>query len=388
MKRILSAALALIFTLLGTFAALPASAKAQTRYSAPPGYNNNDYQKLVTFLEQKDGSGVKNGKKLNSGYSPTNPSTWTGITWYSGMVSGIEAVGKGLAGPLDLSGCGYLQNLECGDNDITSLNVSDCGGLSYLSCYDNRLTSLTAARCYSLGMVFCGGNKLTSLSFPNSTDLYWLSCMENELTSLDLRPNFMLLELYCYENKLTSINLSACTQLQRINCGVNRLTALNVSNCPELDILSCENNRIKSLDLTGNPKIFYNKVTAEGNGTVALTNGPGDTANRALAQADSGASFLGWYNENGVLLSNYVELSPSGGNTRVTALFSGGSLNIRGDANKDGTIDTTDALYVLRAALGITGNANALLSSCDMDGNGRIDTTDALMILRLALNIG
>ncbi|MBR6109080.1 MAG: leucine-rich repeat domain-containing protein [Clostridia bacterium] len=387
MKRILSAALALIFALLGTFAALPASAKTQTRYSAPPGYNNNDYQKLVAFLEQKDGSGVKNGKKLNSGYSPTDPSTWTGITWYGGMVSSIEAVGKGLVGPLDLSGCSYLQNLECGDNGITSLNVSDCHGLSFLSCYDNLMTGLMAARYYSLGMVLCGGNKLTSISFPDSTDLYRLSCMENELTSLDLRPNFMLLELYCYENKLTSIDVSACTQLETLNCGMNRLTSLNVSNCPRLDSLSCESNRIKSLDLSRNPLLFFDSVTAEGNGTIAITNIGGYTANRPLAQADSGASFLGWYSESGTFLSSYVDLYPES-ETRVIALFTGGSISIRGDANHDGRVDTEDALIVLRAAMGISGDADSLISNCDMDGNGRLDTTDALMILRLALGIG
>jgi hypothetical protein len=58
-----------------------------------------------------------------------------------------------------------------------------------------------------------------------------------------------------------------------------------------------------------------------------------------------------------------------------------------GDADKNGVIDTADALLVLRAALGIDGDPAALLTVCDMDGNGIIDTTDALLILRLALGI-
>lgn len=59
-----------------------------------------------------------------------------------------------------------------------------------------------------------------------------------------------------------------------------------------------------------------------------------------------------------------------------------------GDADGNGYIDTTDALYVLRAALGITDNAAELIGCCDMDNNGVLDTTDALLVLRRALNIG
>lgn len=58
-----------------------------------------------------------------------------------------------------------------------------------------------------------------------------------------------------------------------------------------------------------------------------------------------------------------------------------------GDADGNFYVDTVDALEVLRCALGISGNAEALLGNCDMDQNGSIDTTDALLILRLALNI-
>ena len=57
-----------------------------------------------------------------------------------------------------------------------------------------------------------------------------------------------------------------------------------------------------------------------------------------------------------------------------------------GDANCDGKVDTEDALIVLRAALGIEGDPEALVESCDMNGDGVIDTVDALLVLRLALN--
>ncbi|MBQ1520019.1 MAG: dockerin type I repeat-containing protein, partial [Clostridia bacterium] len=63
------------------------------------------------------------------------------------------------------------------------------------------------------------------------------------------------------------------------------------------------------------------------------------------------------------------------------------STLLPGDADRNGAVDTTDALLILRCALGIMGSESYYMMNCDMDGNGAIDTTDALMILRMALGI-
>ena len=55
---------------------MPLSSLADgTRYPTPDGYNDNDYQKLVTFLELVDENGVKNGEKLSGSYDPQDPAT-------------------------------------------------------------------------------------------------------------------------------------------------------------------------------------------------------------------------------------------------------------------------------------------------------------------------
>ena len=58
-----------------------------------------------------------------------------------------------------------------------------------------------------------------------------------------------------------------------------------------------------------------------------------------------------------------------------------------GDANRDGSITTEDALLVLRHALNISMLPEDGLYIVDMDGDGSITTVDALVILRMALNI-
>ncbi|MBQ1519918.1 MAG: dockerin type I repeat-containing protein, partial [Clostridia bacterium] len=58
-----------------------------------------------------------------------------------------------------------------------------------------------------------------------------------------------------------------------------------------------------------------------------------------------------------------------------------------GDVNGDGAVDSSDALLLLRASMGLAELDEAQLSAGDMNGDGAADTTDALLILRLALGL-
>lgn len=59
-----------------------------------------------------------------------------------------------------------------------------------------------------------------------------------------------------------------------------------------------------------------------------------------------------------------------------------------GDVNMDGRIDASDALLVLRAAMGTFTLDESVLPLADVDGDGVITAGDALMILRLAMGLG
>ncbi len=56
-----------------------------------------------------------------------------------------------------------------------------------------------------------------------------------------------------------------------------------------------------------------------------------------------------------------------------------------GDTNGDGKIRASDALQVLRAAVGLPGPC--ILRICDVDGSGRITATDALIVLKTAVGL-
>jgi len=56
-----------------------------------------------------------------------------------------------------------------------------------------------------------------------------------------------------------------------------------------------------------------------------------------------------------------------------------------GDANEDGSIDSTDARLVLQFAVRKIDPATVNLDMADVDGNGRVDSTDARLILQYAV---
>ena len=153
---------------------------------------------------------------------------------------------------LDLSGCTALTELSCGSNQLTSLDVNNCTFLAHLYCSINKLTSLNLSNCTVLTILSCGGNQLTSLDVSSCTELTTLSCPNNQLTSLDVSNCTELTTLECSNNQLTSLDVSSCTELTTLSCSNNQLTSLDVSNCTRLYRLSCYDNKLTSLNLSKN----------------------------------------------------------------------------------------------------------------------------------------
>ena len=416
---------------------MPLSSLADgTRYPTPDGYNDNDYQKLVTFLELVDENGVKNGEKLSESYDPQDPATWKGTEWVYGRINEIYferyAYNEKCVGKLDVSDCTMLERLWCDGNQITELDVSNCTALEQLICYSNQLTELdvrsnTALKrlacgndmipfscnnpitalyvgqntalerldctsnqlaeldvsgCTALTHLSCGGNQLTSLDVSkntaleylgcgynqltsldvsNNTALEWLFCAGNQLTELDVSKNTALEYLRCYGNQLEALNVSGCTALTELNCGpiyeynpnviiysnqlttldvssctaltelycgYNQLTSLDVSNNTALTQLNCRNNQLTSLNLEANNSIAVDRVGTVGDGFIGanLNYVLSEPFNCVYAKPKSGSTFVGWYDENDVLLSSETEFDISSIDNKVfIAKFEEGS---------------------------------------------------------------
>ncbi len=157
-----------------------------------------------------------------------------------------------------LFNCVNLQYLDCGPNEITSLEpLSNCVNLQYLDCCYNNITSLEPlSNCVKLQYLDCGSNEITSVEpLSNCVNLQHLDCGHNKITSLEPLSNRVnLIELVSYSNKITSLEpLSNCINLLNLYCDNNDLTSLEpLSNCINLKILNFFNNKITSLEPLSN----------------------------------------------------------------------------------------------------------------------------------------
>ncbi|WP_299369278.1 hypothetical protein [uncultured Porphyromonas sp.] len=145
---------------------------------------------------------------------------------------------------------GDVTELDCSDNQLTSLDVSKNTSLTDLDCFNNQLMSLDVSKNTALTTLYCFDNQLTSLNVSKNRALTTLSCGGNQLTSLDLSKNTALTELNCPDNQLTSLDVSKNTALESLECSINQLTSLNISGCARLDALYCFSNCINGEAMT------------------------------------------------------------------------------------------------------------------------------------------
>ena len=418
-----------------------------TRYATPDGYNDHDYQKMVAFFEQTDENGVRNGEKLSEDYDPTDPGTWweadgseIGVEWtvdddeYRICEIRIGSSSLGMMGNLDVSGCTGLDRLDCSENQLTEINVSGCTALTDIDCSNNKLTELNVStntelytlRCYGnqlteldvsentwlyelycfgnelvridisgcidLDGLDCSENQLTELDLSGNTYLRWLDCSWNRITELDLTANSELEALRCSENQLTAIDVSANTSLTELHCSGNQLTELDLSENTSVYRLECENNYITFLDLTNNP-IAIKTVSAEGPGFIGVkTVIHGEYLVPAISAVPApGSTFCGWYATDGTLISTEAELVidreecyyPYHFIARFTASTPGGI----GDVDGDGVVRVSDAVLIMRCALGLIEFTPEQILCGDVDGDGFVKVADAVMVIRIALGL-
>ena len=170
--------------------------------------------------------------------------------------------------------------LDCGRNELPSLDVSGNTLLNYLDCSWNKLPSLDVSGNTLLNTLNCGWNSLTSLDVSANTELTNLDCRSNyvigvspegwpagmsTLENLNVSANLALTTLNCGWNSLTSLNVSANTALTDLSCQYNQISTLDVSGNTALFMLECHNNQLTSLDVKNGNNINMFNFYAVGN---------------------------------------------------------------------------------------------------------------------------
>jgi Leucine-rich repeat (LRR) protein len=165
-----------------------------------------------------------------------------------------------------------LTNLECSQNQLSTLDLSSLTNLTDLQCTYNQLTSLNITGLTNLQLLYCNNNLLASLDLDGLTNLNSLGCGINQLTSLDLSTNTSLTQLSCNFNQLTNLDLTNNVLLTFLDCSANPLGTLDVSNNVNLISLHCHNNNLTALDLSNNVNLDILNFSSNGLTNIDLSN--------------------------------------------------------------------------------------------------------------------
>ena len=183
------------------------------------------------------------------------------------IVTTLDVYGKSIS---DLTGIQYftaLTQLNCSNNQLTSLDVSQNMALTRLVCSNNQLTSLDITQNTVLDDLNYDYNQLTSIDLTQNTALAFLNCGDNGIISLDVSQNTALAFLNCGDNGITSLDVSQDTALGYLACELNQLTSLDVSQNTGLAFLDCSNNLLSCLNIKNgaNTTIVGEKLLASNN---------------------------------------------------------------------------------------------------------------------------
>ena len=156
----------------------------------------------------------------------------------------------------DFSNLQSLQKLNCEGCGIVYLSVSGNASLKELNVSGNELNGLDVRNNTQLENLDVGGNNIVQIDVSKNLALEKLDVSGNKLTSLDVSKHLALEKLVVYWNELTSLDVSNNTQLEELHCAYNNLTSLDVSKNTKLNNLECYANSIAALDIGNCPNLI------------------------------------------------------------------------------------------------------------------------------------
>ncbi|MCH5279031.1 MAG: dockerin type I repeat-containing protein [Christensenellaceae bacterium] len=177
---------------------------------------------------------------------------------------------------------------------------------------------------------------------------------------------------------ITSLDISDCFQICYANFfGQHFCTEFRALNCPTLKRINATDCDYRLIEVEAKGFSEPLRVTTLGDGSAGLEYNY-DDGYYTLTAVTNTETFIGWYKDGELI--GMDETLTCGIDTLgdITAVFAG-------DADGDGALTVSDAVMVLRQALGITDSCS--LEQCDVNCSGEVEVADALMILRFVLGV-
>lgn len=341
-RKSLRRALSLIFALVFAAAAFPVSATDMTPDFIY--YDTHDMEKLTAFWHQEAYGGLNNGEAAYD-FDWPEPSDTFGYCY--GSPIGLSYDG------------GYYTKLL----DLPSDSYDYGNGFSFGFVWSEDAWSIE----YVDGQEYaCDG---------------WVEYYPDLYGGLDLEDTnvYEIREPRAGQTHITSLDLNDCDNLLFVQFSDQHYcTSIEALSCPQLKKLKAE--RCACVHIAFSPIAFEEPVSigAVGPGTVGVSYDQSMLPNKVkLFAYNSTNKFVGWYS-NGDLVSAEKNYTLTRGHELI-AYFGG-------DANGDWAVNAVDALLALRMAMGVIDQPDSF-TDVDMNNNGILETSDALAILRCALGI-
>lgn len=203
------------------------------------------------------------------------------------LASQLNGIAKGDLGQyiaIDTNSDGQIQESEAlavYELRVNSSYISNLTGiqsftnLRYLDCGDNQLSSLNVTSLTNLNQLFCRINHLSSLYVSNMPNLKVLNCYQNLLTSLNITNDLILEELYINDNQIQSIDLTPFVNLKSLGLSKNPYTSpVNLNPLVNLEYLSIDditNSAMFPLNDSNMP-LFVNLIQLSTSNSVGISN--------------------------------------------------------------------------------------------------------------------
>lgn len=211
------------------------------------------------------------------------------------LVTSLNVSGESITDLTGIEDFGALQNLNCGNNGLTTLDVTQNTNLLDLRCFQNSISNLDVTQNTLLTDLRCGTNSISNLDVSQNSSLTSLRVQNNLIGVLDLTSNNSLETLFVYNNSITEIYVDNLINLAAFWCYENLLTRLDVTQNNNLIGLRCYNNDLNALNLVQNILLTDLDATLNANLTciqvvdeTAATSGTGIYTTWSI---DAGASF-------------------------------------------------------------------------------------------------
>ncbi len=146
-----------------------------------------------------------------------------------------------------------LQNLNCFNSNITSLNVSGLTNLQNINSYqDYFLTTVILTGCTALNHINFGGCPLTTISFAGLTAMSYVEMNSFNISEIDLSSCHNLTYIYLVASSLNKINLSGLASMSNLQ--------LNVGQCENITCIQVDDVATANQLSTSNPQNWWEQA--------------------------------------------------------------------------------------------------------------------------------